>query len=164
MPDFDELNHITQLAELLSSMPPQQPGGARIQFGIPAKRVQWATELVRDYGVRVHRDLAKKEMVVTDAAAAAAVARATGKPTLPPDFMPRRAIDKIDAKFLLDLLRSAGEVPGLVRLADELEQALGDPAAETAMLERISQQQPDVVSTARKLYEQHLATAQDTEE
>lgn len=152
MPDLDKMNQIAMLAELLSSMPPQQPGGARIPFGIPAKRVQWATELVNDYGIRVHPELASKELVPVDTAQPNGAAAQLG-----PNFRPRRAIDKIDTAFLLDLLRSAGDVPGLKRLADELQSTIGDPAAETALLQRIAQEQPDVVSTAKRLYEQHLA-------
>lgn len=145
MPDLEKADQIMKLAELLSSMPPQQPNGPRIPFGIPAKRVQWATELVNDYGVRVHDELATKEIVASD------VPQSDAGSMLGPNFTPRRAIDKLDAKFLLNLLRSAGNVPGLVRLADELEAALGDPAAETAMLEKIAREQPDVVSTAKKI-------------
>lgn len=156
MPDFEELSQITRLAELLASLPPQQPGGPRIPLGIPAKRVQWATELVRDYGVRVHPELASKQLIV-DTPVGAGSAGTAAMANLGPNFTPRRAIDKIDASFMIGLLRSAGPVPGLVRLADELEAALGDPAAETALLEKISREQPDVVSTAAKKYKQYLA-------
>lgn len=157
MPDFDEMTQITRLAELLASMPAQQPGGPRIPFGIPAKRVQWATELVRDYGVRVFPNLATKELVV-DTPAGAAEAGVAAMANLGSNFTPRRAIDKLDASFMLNLLRSAGEVPGLVRLADEIESALGDPAAETAVLEKISREQPDVIATATRQYRQYMAS------
>lgn len=138
MPDLDEVDQIKQLAELMRTMPPQQGSTVRIPFGVEAKRVQWATELVRDFGVRVHPELAKKEMTPTGPAA-------VGSPGQ------QRAIDKIDLGFLVQLLRDTEGVPGFAELADEIEAAADDPEKKAALRDRIAQQYPDMVATARKI-------------
>lgn len=147
MPDFEQVEQIAKLAELMASMPPQQEGGPRIPFAIPQFRVKWATELVRDYGVRVHTDLARKEIVTEKAPT-------VGQAKMSANFAQRRAVDKIDAQFLLDLLRSTGDVPALQALADEIQAVLGDPVRERQLLNRIADQNPDLIATARQLQDQ----------
>ncbi|MBU8830823.1 hypothetical protein [Mycolicibacterium goodii] len=141
MPDFDELDQIKQLADLMKTMPPQKGSNVRIPFAVEAKRVQWATELVRDFGVRVHPELATKEMT-------AAGPVEVGSPGA------QRAIDKIDLSFLLKLLRETEGVPGFAELADEIEAAGDDHERKAALRDRISQQYPDMVATAKRMFEE----------
>lgn len=143
MPDFEKLNQIKTLAEHLGSMPPQEGSSKRIPFGIPAKRVQWATELVNDFGWRHHPELARKEMTSDGPVV-------VGKATVP-GMAGQRAVDKIDFDFLLDLLRTAPDVPELAALADQVQDAIGDQVKERALRDQISAKHPDLVATARQM-------------
>ncbi|OCB09220.1 hypothetical protein A5717_25945 [Mycolicibacterium porcinum] len=141
MPDLTEVDQIKQLADLMKTMPPQEGSTMRIPFGIEAKRVQWATELVRDFGVRVHPDLAKKEMTPAGPVSVGSAGN-------------QRAIDKVDLGFLVTLLRGTEGVPGFAELADEIEAAGDDPAKKAELRERISRQYPDMVATAKKIVDE----------
>lgn len=140
MPDMDRLKQIQLVANAISSMPPQQPGLPRIPVARP-KVAQWATELVDDYGVRVHTELAKKTLVTEP-----------GSPL--GNNAPQRAVDVLDLNGLLDLLRSVPDVPGLAQLADQIETALGNDMQERALRDHIARQFPDLVATARQMAEQ----------
>lgn len=140
MPDLDELNEIKRLAELLGSMPPQEGSTQRINVGIPAKRIQWATELVRDFGVRVHPELAKKTLVDD------------GPGPMGGNGV-KRSEDVLDLGSLLNVLRGFPEVPSLKDLADNIETALGDANREEALRNSIRAQYPDIVATAKQLAE-----------
>lgn len=62
MPDFDRADQILAIARVLSRIPTGQK--SRPYMGTPAPLLApWATELYDDYGVRIHPDLAKKELV-----------------------------------------------------------------------------------------------------
>lgn len=141
MPALDELNQIKLLAELLASMPPQEGSTQRINVGIPAKRVQWATELVRDFGVRVHPDLAAKVLV------------ADGDSPLGANG-PKKSEDILDMDALLEMLRGFPEVPSLKQLADNIEAAKGDPNRQEALRNVIRSQYPDIVATAKQMASQ----------
>lgn len=140
MPDFDELNQIKLLADLLSSMPPQEGSTQRINVGVHAKRVQWATELVRDFGVRVHTDLAKKALVED------------GETPMGP-AKSKQYVDVLDLDMLLGILRGFPEVPGLAALADQIDAAQGDPVKQEALRNHIRTQYPDIVASARQIAE-----------
>src|SRR5438445_9289723 len=102
MPDEQALVQVQMIANVISSMPPQQPGGPRIPIGKP-KVAQWASELYSDFGVRVHPELAKKT-VVEDG----------------PDVLggagSKRIVDVVDLGGLKDLLRGFSHVPSLAQL------------------------------------------------
>jgi hypothetical protein len=138
MADLEELNQIKLLAELLASMPPQEGSTQRINVGIPAKRVQWATELVREFGVRVHPELATKVLVDDGDGPLAGNAS-------------KRSEDVLDMDELLDILRGFPEVPSLKQLADNIEAAKGDPNREAALRNVIRKQYPDIVATAKHI-------------
>ena len=60
--DFEKIDQIVEIARILSRIPTGNP--AKPYMGTPAPiRASWATELYEDFGLRVHPDLAKKEMV-----------------------------------------------------------------------------------------------------
>lgn len=141
MPDMDELNQILMLSNLMSSMPPQNNSTTRVPFP-KGKAQQWATELVKQFGVRVHPDLAADPMEPEGAA----VTR-----------QPRRRIDAVtvDGPTLLKMLRDAApNVPRLQQLADRIEDALGDPVKTEAELQRIRFEEPDIYKSAAVLAEQ----------
>lgn len=145
MPDIEELNQIKMLADLMKSMPPAKGSNMRIPFGIESKRIEWATELVRDYGVRVHPELGGKDMVSDGPIR-------YGNVTTGIDAT--RSVDKLDLKSLTDMLRSAApNVPSLATLADDIDAALasGDPDQVQALRDRIAKEQPDVIATARQM-------------
>lgn len=157
MPDFDELTNIKALADLMKSMPPAKGSTMRIPFGIESKRIEWATELVRDYGVRVHPELAKKD-IVSDGPMQYGNVKLGGIDTT-------RSVDKLDLPALVDMLRSAApNVPSLAKLADDIEEVLasGDDAKRVALLEKIAKEQPDVVATARQIADSTPAEAYET--
>lgn len=135
MPDIEELQGIQAIANVIASLPPQQPGGPRIPLA-PPKVAQWAAELYRDFGMRIHPELAKKEIVAS-------------KDPLMGNFSPRTATDVVDMKGLLDMLRTVPDVPELAKLADEIEEATGDKAKEQVLIARIRKQYPDVIATAK---------------
>jgi hypothetical protein len=62
MPDMERAEQILAIARVLARMPTGNK--SRPYMGTPAPiRAVWATELYDDFGVRVHEDLAKKELV-----------------------------------------------------------------------------------------------------
>lgn len=141
MPDMEKLHQIQMVAHVISTLPPQQPGQPRIPLAKP-KIAQWATELVEDYGVRVHPELARKQLVD----------ETPGKTGV---FNAQRVEDVVDMPGMLALLRGIGAgVPSLMKLADDIEAALGDPDKEAELLDRIRREHPDVIATARQRAEQ----------
>ena len=150
MPDMEKLAQVQMLSNLLSTMPPQQGQNKRIPFP-KGKAQQWASELVNDYGVRVHVDLAARTQLPD------------GVEVLGGE--PRRVDDVVgDVPRLLALLRSFPNMPSLVALADEVEGALGDPEKERAAIDSIRTNYPDIMKTAKLLQERaeaERAKAQD---
>jgi len=139
MPDMEKLAQVQMLSNLLSTMPPQQGQTKRIPFP-KGKAQQWASELVNDYGVRVHVDLAARTQLPD------------GVEVLGGE--PRRVDDVVgDVPRLLALLRSFPNMPSLVALADEVEGALGDPEKERAAIDAIRTNYPDIMKTAKLLQE-----------
>lgn len=62
MPDFDRADQILAISRVLMRVPTGQK--SRPYMGTPASILaSWATELHDDFGVRIHEDLATKELV-----------------------------------------------------------------------------------------------------
>lgn len=137
MPDEARFKQIQMIANIISSMPPQQDGGPRIPLA-PPMVAKWATELHDDYGMRVHPEHATKmlEMGDTDEGG---------------NFTPKRVENVLNLDDLHDLLRSFDNVPGLKKLADEIDEAKGDPTRESALRDYIRKAHPDVVATAEEI-------------
>lgn len=142
MPDFDELDQIKRMTDLLSSLPPNVEGGRRVSLAAPM-RVRWATELVREFGVRVHPELASKRLVPDGPVAGLGA------------YAPQRKDDTLDTEFLLGLLRKS-RVSSLVELANNIELALrdADDARRSEIIAAIRKKHPDIVATAKRLQEQ----------
>jgi hypothetical protein len=137
MPDMEKLAQVQMLSNLLSTMPPQHGQTKRIPFP-KGKAQQWASELVNEYGVRVHVDLAARTQLPD------------GVEVLGDE--PRRVDDVVgDVPRLLALLRTYPNMPSLVKLADEIEESLGDPDKERAVLDSIRANYPDIMKTAQLL-------------
>ena len=67
----------------------------------------------------------------------------------------------VDLGGLKDLLRGFSHVPSLAQLADDIDAAAGDPLKEQALRDKIAQEQPDVIRTAKLILER--AKPQDFE-
>jgi uncharacterized protein YihD (DUF1040 family) len=139
---MEELDQIKKMAQLLASLPSNVENGPRVPLAAPM-RTKWATELVREFGVRVHPDLATKQLVPDGPAAGLGA------------YAPQRKDDALDVDFVLKLLRESG-VPKLVELATNVELALRDPdpAKKDEVLAALRREYPDVVATARHLAKQ----------
>lgn len=137
MPDMEQLNDIRMIAQVISSLPPQQPGGPRIPLA-PPKVTQWAAELYSDFGVRVHPELARKDV-------------AGGESELG-NFTSKQVVDRVDAEHLLGLLKTSG-VPSLVVLAERIEAAETDEQKRLVLAD-IAREYPDVVRTAVQIAEE----------
>jgi hypothetical protein len=140
MPDMERLQQIQMIAQIISTLPPQKPGGVRIPLA-PAKTQQWAPELYDDFGIRVHAELAKK-MIVSDG---------SGTNAQLGNMATKHVVDVVDLNGILNLLRSHPDVPSLAELADQIQDALGDPEKEAALRAQIGKTHPDVVATAKQI-------------
>lgn len=153
MPDFDRAEQILAIAQILSRVPtgnPSSPMGEYMQTPPPI-RGMWATELHDKFGVRVHPELAKAELVrvqtkagnfgpvqeVTRNTPAPAAGAAAGGPDV------SRLKDA--QKLLLDWMRAQGEVdPNLPKLADRIQRAQGKPQDAALLLAEIQRDYPEV--------------------
>src|SRR4029078_9491880 len=89
-------------------------------------------------GVRVHADIAQRTQLPD------------GVSVLGDE--PRRVDDVVgDVPRLLSLLRTYPNIPSLVKLADDIEDALGDPDKERAVLDSIRANYPDIMKSAKLL-------------
>lgn len=140
MPDMERLQQIQMIHQIISTLPPQKEGQPRIPLA-PTKVQQWAPELYDDFGIRVHPDLAKKMIVSDGSGANAQLGNMAGK----------HVVDVVDLDGILDLLRSHPDVPSLAHLADQIEDAMGDPEKEAALRASIGRTHPDVVATAKAM-------------
>ena len=154
MPDFDRAEQILALAQVLSRVPtgnPNSPMGEYMQTPPPI-RGMWATELHDKFGVRVHPELAKAELVrvQTQAGNFGPVQEVTrNTPVRAGGGDPGPDVSRLKGaqKLLLDWMRSpevAAEDPKLPVLADRIERAQGDGKAGALLLAEIRRDYPEV--------------------
>ncbi|MEW5810258.1 MAG: hypothetical protein AB1925_12470 [Actinomycetota bacterium] len=155
MPDIDDrANQILAIGRVLSRIPTGQKDR---YIGTPAPVIgMWATELHDELGVRVHEDLARKELVrVQSPLGNNGPVRAVTKDT------PARVDDDTDVQrmqhareLMFDFLRTHN--PGL---ADRIERAQDDPELQAIVLNDIVKQHPEVWAKGQELVDQAMAEA-----
>lgn len=137
MPDEENFKQIQMVANVISSLPSQHLGGPRIPLA-PPMVAKWAAELVNDFGVRIHPELATKTLEMGDTDGAG-------------NFTPKRVEDVVDLDGLREVLRSFDNVPSLKILADMIDEAGDDSAKRAAVLQHIRNTNPDVIKSAEQI-------------
>lgn len=142
MPDFERADQIVAISRVLSRIPTGNK--SRPYMGTPAPILgMWATELHDEFGVRVHEDLAKKELVrlktpMGNNGPVQAVTKGTpARVDINPDVQRMRKAREL----LMDWLRA--NMPDLAQRVQDAEND-PDPTAHVVLLNDIRTQHPQV--------------------
>jgi hypothetical protein len=148
MPDFDRADQILWIGQTISRLPTGNKD--RPYMNTPPPIIgMWATELYEDFGVRVHPDLAKKELVrVASPAGNHGPIKAVSKNTPAPlDGGPDVQKTMQHARTLL-LEWLADKDPELHR---RIVAAEGDPMASALLLAEIQRDHPEVMAKGEEM-------------
>lgn len=155
MPDFDRADQILWIGQVLSRIPTGNKN--RPYMGTPPPIIgMWATELHDEFGVRVHPELAKKELVRVQTAAGnhgpvQAVSRNTpaprdGGPQVNKQMMHARAA-------LLEWLKEQDPA-----MHQRVMDADGDMMKSALLLAEIQRDYPDIMTKGEELLAQANAS------
>ena len=154
--DFEKIDQIVEIARILSRIPTGNP--AKPYMGTPAPiRASWATELYEDFGLRVHPDLAKKEMVrvQTPMGNNGPVQSVTkGTPARGGGADPMVTAMKQAHVVLMEYLRETDPV-----MAQRVAEAQTDPTKGAIVLNDIARNHPEIKAKIEELQQQYAAKA-----
>lgn len=151
--DFDRVDQILAISRVLSRIPTGNP--QRPYMGTPAPILaSWATELHDDFGVRVHHDLAPKELVrVSSPLGNNGPVQAVTKGT-PARVGDNPEVERMQAahQVLMEWLHEND--PDMAR---RVQEAQTDPGKAMILLQEITSSYPDLVAKINELNAQVAA-------